>query len=527
MDTHSPWKHFLIIAALFVVGAVIYFAVDAQVGKSGKVSGGATAAQCNDHIDNDGDGFCDYAYKRAFCNDGSAVGDPQCSSKDDTTEADIFCSPNWQCTDWSQCLDGAQTRTCSDSNSCGVSTGKPSESQSCLIGGALDFGKVGSLIKYHSILTQFPGIDFDASGKKEFVVRDFSTYSDVTTLRVYENTSDNAYSSVFTLPIDSGGFSSYYPADVGDSDGDGKQELLVYGRTANDFYTRVYEGSAANAYPDTKVWQTPTGWWTVDASFADLDKDGKKEIVFGGQDFNYANKVQVFENNGDNSYAKVFESTLADIHTSQSLATFDDIDGDNKPEMAFCGLISGGTKLYLFENTGNDAYSQVWSADIREADGLPVNCENIVYAGDMDKDGRKEFAVGGKKSSLFNSPLMNVFFIFESTSDNTFQKIMTINYSTDAFGDSAIAAADLDGDGDNELVVASETSAGTSTVAVWNASGNNQFSETWSRLWTQPGTVPLWLQTIGVGDHDGDGKAELIFNEYNGSVSTSVYERTQ
>ena len=41
------------------------------------------------------------------------------------------CTPNWQCTAWSVCSSGTQTRTCTDSNSCGTTTGRPPLSQSC------------------------------------------------------------------------------------------------------------------------------------------------------------------------------------------------------------------------------------------------------------------------------------------------------------------------------------------------------------------------------------------------------------
>ena len=41
------------------------------------------------------------------------------------------CTPNWNCGSWSSCLNGQQTRTCTDLNSCGVSTNKPTESQTC------------------------------------------------------------------------------------------------------------------------------------------------------------------------------------------------------------------------------------------------------------------------------------------------------------------------------------------------------------------------------------------------------------
>ncbi len=41
------------------------------------------------------------------------------------------CTPDWQCTNWGTCSGGTQTRTCTDANACGTSTGKPAESQSC------------------------------------------------------------------------------------------------------------------------------------------------------------------------------------------------------------------------------------------------------------------------------------------------------------------------------------------------------------------------------------------------------------
>lgn len=50
-----------------------------------------------------------------------------------TVTAVVPCTPSWQCTAWSQCSTGGQqTRTCTDLNACGVTTGKPAEVQQCL-----------------------------------------------------------------------------------------------------------------------------------------------------------------------------------------------------------------------------------------------------------------------------------------------------------------------------------------------------------------------------------------------------------
>jgi cysteine-rich repeat protein len=41
------------------------------------------------------------------------------------------CNPNWECTGWSECYNGVQTRTCEDTNNCGFEYNKPFEQTSC------------------------------------------------------------------------------------------------------------------------------------------------------------------------------------------------------------------------------------------------------------------------------------------------------------------------------------------------------------------------------------------------------------
>jgi len=41
------------------------------------------------------------------------------------------CEESWSCTDWSQCANEIQVRTCTDSNNCGTTANKPVVSQAC------------------------------------------------------------------------------------------------------------------------------------------------------------------------------------------------------------------------------------------------------------------------------------------------------------------------------------------------------------------------------------------------------------
>ncbi|MDI6826680.1 MAG: hypothetical protein QMD36_05895 [Candidatus Aenigmarchaeota archaeon] len=51
----------------------------------------------------------------------------------ETTTTQV-CQEKWVCTDWSECKDGIQTRTCEDENNCGTDSHKPIESQPCTTG---------------------------------------------------------------------------------------------------------------------------------------------------------------------------------------------------------------------------------------------------------------------------------------------------------------------------------------------------------------------------------------------------------
>ena len=54
------------------------------------------------------------------------------SNTQESISSNPSCTSNWQCTSWTECsTSGTQTRTCTDSNNCGTTKGRPAISQSC------------------------------------------------------------------------------------------------------------------------------------------------------------------------------------------------------------------------------------------------------------------------------------------------------------------------------------------------------------------------------------------------------------
>ena len=85
--------------------------------------GGSTRSgifnECNDFKDNDDDTLIDYP------------DDPGCLTAIDNTEDSEDCRSSWVCTEWNDCKNNFQVRSCTDINNCETPLFKPTEQQSC------------------------------------------------------------------------------------------------------------------------------------------------------------------------------------------------------------------------------------------------------------------------------------------------------------------------------------------------------------------------------------------------------------
>jgi hypothetical protein len=104
-----------------------------------------------------------------------------------------------------------------------------------------------------------------------------------------------------------------------------------------------------------------------------------------------------------------------------------------------------------------------------------------------------------------------VLLLFEASADNKFDMIEAFSqpYGSLSGGDGA-NTADVDGDGIKEIVQASGN-----TLRLHRSTGDNTWEEIWSASTGD-------LGSIGAGDHDADGKDEIIFQGL--SSPTEIWE---
>lgn len=112
------------------------------------------------------------------------------------------CTPNWSCSGFGTCTNGLQTQTCTDKNSCGVTTGEPFLAQPCTITPTV--GILNSVVDANNQLA----LDLYSKYKSEKGNVFFSPYSILSVLAIaYEGargTTASEMQAVLHLPNDKG-----------------------------------------------------------------------------------------------------------------------------------------------------------------------------------------------------------------------------------------------------------------------------------------------------------------------------------
>ncbi|MBC8375515.1 MAG: T9SS type A sorting domain-containing protein [FCB group bacterium] len=229
--------------------------------------------------------------------------------------------------------------------------------------------------------------------------------------------------------------------------------------------------------------------------------------------------------NGVNSYTMGWSETHAtDADVYWGISGSYDFDEDGFPEV-IAYSDEGGLTLHMYENTGNDMWTEVFMYDIADAGDSYEVADEVT---DLDRNGIDEFLVGGSGSS---DGTLDALFIFEyDTTARTdgmlnFIEVAAVNPAevagiTDDEGEFAtsvksLMAEDLDDDGVTEILL---YDGRTHAVQVMSLDTNSTFGfPNWILEFTD---VSFCCSAYGVvtGDFDNNGTNNFAMVEwdYNG-----------
>jgi gliding motility-associated-like protein len=285
-----------------------------------------------------------------------------------------------------------------------------------------------------------------------------------------------------------------YGVFAADMDGDGDMDILSASNADNTIAWYENNGDANPTWTATDIATDAAGANSVFA--ADMDGDGDMDIVSSSAN---DNTIAWYENDGNANPTWA----AADIATSANSARsvfVADMDGDG--DMDILSASYNDNTIAWYENNG--AANPTWAAaDIATSAAGALS----VYAADMDGDGDMDIVSAGFSDNTI------AWYENNGAADPTWA---AADIATDAAGASVVYAADMDGDGDMDIVSASSSD---NTIAWYENNGAADPTWTAADIVTNAG----FARDVHVADMDGDGDMDIVSADF-GDNTIAWYE---
>ncbi|HYL84063.1 MAG TPA: FG-GAP-like repeat-containing protein [Candidatus Angelobacter sp.] len=326
--------------------------------------------------------------------------------------------------------------------------------------------------------------DFNKDNKLDLVLSDENSSQVVVLL----GNGDGHFQAARSLPLNSGGG---WDVAVGDFNGDGIPDIAATSPIAQSVILLLGKGDGT-FQPAVSFSAGLLGGSPANLAVADFNKDGKLDIITSiSGSYGAGSAVSVLFGKGDGTFSAPL--LLAANHTPGQLAVAD-FNGDGNPDW----VAADATQLYLTVALGNG--NGTFQDDVSYAVGQGPQ----VAAGDFNKDGKLDLVTVDYPTAEVSVLLGN--------GNGTFQPAIKTPVPGAFYG---IAVADLNGDGNPDVVTGDSTGAAPRNVNVLLGKGDGTFA------------APVKYSTGGSGegqiviaDFNRDGKLDIaVVNESDNTIS--------
>lgn len=312
---------------------------------------------------------------------------------------------------------------------------------------------------------------------------------------------------------------------VMDLNGDGKPDLVSGSQYLTGFvqglrsFSVLTNSSDSGTVAFAAVSHFASSYDPLFCRTADMNGDGRPDVVAWDTTASGSNQIAVFLNNGSGNTISFDGGTAYAYGTGftgiPSRIVVRDFDGDGKPDVLAMHTVTGdSTTSYLtfLQNTGSGgsvSFTQLTDLEAQSYNGGARTISDFIVA-DFDNDGKPDIlAYQG-----------NGFYVYHNNSTPgtiSFAAGAQSNYVTPGTLIFGLTAADLNGDGYPELIYfVFPTDYSNNYQLEIMANGPNGSIPSFGAPHTYAtGAGPLHM---AVGDLDGDGKPELVISNQTGAV---------
>lgn len=272
--------------------------------------------------------------------------------------------------------------------------------------------------------------------------------------------------------------------------GDTRLDLLASSREDGGVYLNDGNGTFPSFTLKGMLMMSPR------VAAGDMDEDGNDDLVVTGCDdvagcSNGQSNLHVYLSQGDGTLA----NPLTSGGHSSARTVVADVTGDDRLDVLALNFNDGGSVGFYAGNGDGTVVGQVRST-------VPNNCVlEHLDVGDVDGDGAPDVVVGSSCNALPIHVMLG---------DGTGLFGDAISLSTEGANTRAVRLADLDNDGDLDVVAGTDAS----TVVFYAGDGNGGFSDGVPVLTLAGGDI-----AFDIADLNDDGARDIVATQSTGAVS--------